>query len=399
MALPKGFTAIKDVVSAGETVSMIGVLIQYKEPYRSRGDDWVLDFSIQDEFATTTSVGGKSSFRCRVFRREKSRLPSNQNVGDLVLVRDITTSRYNNNIQGVSSARAQTAILFFPAAVIPNPGLSTGYGLGGEQKLSFCGTWGAREPSAAEQLAIIKLKAKSASSTNAILHHATTVSNAPSLRRDKRALIQDVVVGNYYNLITEVVKSYSAGLGTLDLYVTDYTVNKDLFLYDDPMFAGEDGFRSSSQWKGPPGQITMQIRLWDPHASYAQENIREGDYISLTDVHIKLSQADKLEGALHQDQRYYEKIKVRKITYAQQYEELEKRKKDYLYNYELKQAKQHIAAKDANVAKRASAKSARKKEEKKEKERQKAKEQQALEKKVQEQEVARAGINRHGKFS
>jgi hypothetical protein len=401
MALLRGFTAIKDAVSVGETVSLIGVLIRYKEPHRSRGDDWLLDFTIQDEFASTNApVGGRSSIKCRIFRREKSRLPSNRSIGDLVLVRDIPISRYYNTIEGVSSTRHETSVLFFSPADIPVPELSVGYSLGGQQKLSFCSTWGAKEPSAAEQLAIINLKASSVSFTNAIKQHATKTWNAPQ-RNDKRALIQDVVIGNYHNLVAEVVKSYSPGYGSLDLYVTDYTVNKDLYLYDDPAFAREDGFGNSSQWKGPPGQITMQVRLWDPHASYAQEHIREGDIISLTDVHIKISQANKLEGALHQDQRYYEKVKVRKVTYAQQLEELQKRKNDYLHNYELKHGKQYFDQKNANVAKKSSAKiAARKKEEKKEKERQKkAQEQQELEKTLKEQEVARAGINAHSKLT
>lgn len=399
MSLPPGFTAIKDISTAGTDVSLIGVLIHAKEVFKSRGDDWVLEFTIQDEFGAA-AVGGSSSLRCKIFRREESLLPKVGATGDLVLVRNIRIVTFNHSFEAVSSARYNTSILFFAARNIPMPELSAGYDHGGQEKLIFTGTNYTKNPTPGEQMAIIRMKAATGSSVPQVKAYAAR-RPLESTYKNKRALIQDITFSKFYDIVGEVVKIYPSTFDTLDLYVTDYTVNKDLFLYEDPNSAEYSGF-GSSKWQGPFGQITMVVRLWEPHTSYARENVCEGDLIHLNNVHAKLSQANKLEGALHQDQKYPNRVQVRKVTYNKLIEEHEARKKEYLDQHELDQTKQHVAHMNERHAKKPSAKaSVRKKEERKEKERlrkEKEKEQKRLEMQAEEKLAARAGVNDHSEY-
>ncbi|KAK2873391.1 hypothetical protein FQN49_002389 [Arthroderma sp. PD_2] len=57
--------------------------------------------------------------------------------------------------------------------------------------------------------------------------------------------------------------------------------------------------------------MTIQVTLWDPHASYAQERIKVDDYVSLYNVNIKMAKdSGRMEGALHTDRIYPDKIQV-----------------------------------------------------------------------------------------
>jgi hypothetical protein len=141
--------------------------------------------------------------------------------------------------------------------------------------------------------------------------------------------------------------------------------------------------------------------MWEPHASNVRKNIKKGDFVLLQNVHAKLSKDGKLEGAMHQDHRYPDKVCVRKVMYEAQLKELKERK----HAYEIRDAqavvdrmyKSKKAVRDANNA---SAKdSEKKKAQKKALQRQrKEKERKDLEQQADKQETVQAGINPHSKF-
>jgi hypothetical protein len=130
------------------------------------------------------------------------------------------------------------------------------------------------------------------------------------------------------------------------LYVTDYTVNKSLFDYgdksDEENEGGADdtfGFltrptREKRAWQGPRGRMTLQVTLWDPHSYHARENVTEDAYILLRNVHVKADRTNGLlEGVMHTDKKYPEKVDVRVIEEDHQNDprlvELMTRKREY----------------------------------------------------------------------
>jgi hypothetical protein len=401
MLRPPDYTAIKDAVP-GTVMSFIGILTDIIGPSRvSTG--WELGFTIYDGF-TAPSFQQSSSIRCRIARPEKARLPVGS-INDPVLVRNINVTKSNGFLEGNGSKAAFTEVLIFPANKIPIPQYSAPYGQGGGSTLPFSG-W-ARPTTPSEQLAIINFKALAVSSSamqpsamepSAMQPPATSrpSANAPKAfpRSKKDALIKDVQVSRFCNLAVEVVKIFDRGYGhdTLDLYVTDYTTNKDLYLYEDPKHADAYSYAGSSDWKGPFGQVTMAIHLWEPHTSYTREEIEVGDLVFISNVHIKWSAANKIEGALHQDPKFPAKVQIHKIVNRDQIAAHAERKEAY------EGAQTREPAHQPHQPKKPSAKkSAKKKEEKKARGRQeKEAEQRHLEKKLEEEAAARANLNQHG---
>ncbi|KAF2797550.1 hypothetical protein K505DRAFT_235277 [Melanomma pulvis-pyrius CBS 109.77] len=395
MALP-GYLSIKEAVHDGQSGNFIGVLTHFEAPYKSKGDDWVLEFTIQDEFSAGSATNDSTAF-CRIFRRTQDKLPKLGAIGDIVLIRNVMVRTWGSKKHFISNARLHTAFLLFQSKHVPVPELSTGYSEGGLSRLLFTSNIATQDPSSDEQMAIIYLKAAAVPHLAEFQQQSVkrTVEPAPRYN-NKKALLQDITLHKYHDIVGEVVKFFSPNPSTIDLYVTDYTTNQDLFLYEDPEEADiEDAeFASARKWPGPFGQMTIAIRLWEPHSSYASSYIREGDIVSLQDVHAKLSQANKLEGALHQDQRYPEKIKICKVKYTKQIEDHKARKAAYESAYAQRRARRTLAQ---NVPKKPSAKiSAKRKEMQR---LQKELEQKELEKKAEEEATARAGINPHVRAS
>lgn len=391
-----GYTAIKSIIApsdgtSGPTLKLIGVVIHTKDAYQLKSRDWTIEFIIQDEFQGAL-IGGSSSVCCRVFTKEKSQLPTINAVGDLIIIHGVRAQQFGGKLVVGCGSNQSSGFVTFKAKNVPMIEYSTPYSFGGNENLLSTLSYMADEANKAEQMAIIHLKAAALPFMAQIRNFATAKAPKPP-SKDRKSLIQDLEFGKYYDILGEVVKFFSPDSMTMDLYITDYTTNKALFLYEDPEDSDSLIFATQRKWPGPFGQMTLQVRLWEPHNSFARENIREGDIVLLRNIHTKLSNANKLEGALHQDQRFPDKILITKVKYQDQMEELNRRKEAY----ENQRESDNIARMNANQAKKPSAKaSAKKKEEKKEKERQKKeKERKALEEQAEEDAVARAGVNPH----
>jgi protection-of-telomeres protein 1 len=199
-------------------------------------------------------------------------------------------------------------------------------------------------------------------------------ANAPAKKRSKLCEIKDMGFGEFHDLVGEVVKTYPASFNTLDLYVTDYTTNEDLFLY-----AEEDdedlSFMFQKKWPGPKGQMTIAIRLYEPHASFVSNNVHDGDFVYIQNLKTKFSPMNKLEASCQQDQRYPNKIQVHLCTRESQMEPIKKRKEAY----EQARGKSGTSGLPAQPKKPSAKAAAKKKQEKKERQR--------LQRELEEQEL------------
>lgn len=138
------------------------------------------------------------------------------------------------------------------------------------------------------------------------------VVDAPT--RDRLSLMKNVIVdrgtsGVFVDLAGEVVKMYFNHQGYLDLYLCDYTINKDLHEYKSGDQEGKGG-------RCPAGRMTLHIELSQPHASWTHDNVHEGDLIRVDNVRIKYNlkgAGSELEGNLWQDKFYPDKVGVRPL--------------------------------------------------------------------------------------
>ena len=380
-----GFTPVKQAQAmAPRTVcSFMGVVVSLQDARKSRGTDWVLDFTIQDDFSAG-SVGGSSSMECRVFKPSQHNLPKIAGVGDIVILRSFKLNPWKERMDCIS--QPFSGVLVFPADKIPVPELSQAYLLG-TQRLQYHQTHGAKEPTIPEQKAVLKLKHSSSGSAQDMRQHAAIASFNTSNRR-KEALIQDLAFDKFYDVKAEVVNTYYTNLGTVELKVTDYTANKHLYEYVDPEVDRELAFRHD--WRGPFGQVTMNVLLWEPHAAWARGNIRNGDFILLRNMRTKQSPQKFLEGALHGDKQMPDQIDVRKLFDDSAINEIKERRDAYEHR-RSERGTVHLV----NAPKKPSAKaSAKKKAEKKERQRlQKAAEVKELVQKQETWDAQRTGLN------
>ncbi|KAH0536852.1 hypothetical protein FGG08_006315 [Glutinoglossum americanum] len=143
-----------------------------------------------------------------------------------------------------------------------------------------------------------------------------------ALGSHKFSLIKDVQNSKFYDVVGQVVKTFPSNGGGFEVYVSDYTPNENLFNYewspppssDDYGGPGDEygyvGRRTNQSWPGPYGKLTLRVTLWPPHSTFAQSTINEGDYIELANIRIKFDQRAQLEGVIHGDRRYPDRICV-----------------------------------------------------------------------------------------
>ncbi|KAF2678500.1 hypothetical protein K458DRAFT_316677 [Lentithecium fluviatile CBS 122367] len=387
---PAGFSRLCNVIDAAASppatsvpVSFLGMVTRLSVPVREANGDFALEFTVQDQF---DSPGSESSICCKVSRNELNKLPTIRAVGDFVLI-------YNFNVIAgqpptAVSTRAEpgSRVLSFSRSTIPQPEFSQSI-QGAGSKLPYVTLDAGPHPTTEQQMAIVYMKQAAAS----FVPPKSTRPNMPTTqKKQKLCELKDMELSKYYDLIGEVVKTFAANYETFDLYVTDYTTNNDLFLYEERDDTDDFMFGAQKKWPGPFGRMTMAIRLYEPHASFARNNVREGDFVYLQNIHSKLSQVGNLEGAIHQDRKYLDRVNIRICTHPDQIASIKERKEAY-------EQPAFGSTVNQNQPKKASAKAAaKKKEEKRERQRlQKELEQQELEKKAEELDAAKAGLNPH----
>ena len=341
-SLPQGFLDISSALSRlnGEA-NLMGVVTDFLPPSPSRGTDFMSSFSLAD-----SSYGGAydDGLKVRFFRPLASEMPTIRGTGDVVLLRGIKIKQWSGLTIGLSTHA--TSWVVFPADAIPATAPS----------------------SAAVQLKNVK-QARGLAPTLSEMHYALTLCNlrdrttftAPAFsptgsavtpkstdmpptvqRRDKFSLVKDVSVDTYCNLVGQVVRQYPSN-GRVELYFTDYTRHCLVWNYPEP--DDEIGYRREGdeynyiagnsaikKWNGPYGQMTLTVTLWGNNAYFGQHNLKENDFVHLRNVHIKYSKDAKVEGVLHSDRRYPDRIDVTLLKNSEDDDRVKdvlRRKRDY----------------------------------------------------------------------
>lgn len=143
--------------------------------------------------------------------------------------------------------------------------------------------------------------------------------------KSKFSLLKDVKDQCYCNILGEVIQVYDASSdGAVTVYFSDYTANSEF--YNRPWDEGEtsksrDGDdygyiktrpKTIKDWPGPYGKMTIQLTLYDGHATFVREHVKAKHWVLLKNVQIKYgSMGGCLEGFLRGDRFAFEgKVQV-----------------------------------------------------------------------------------------
>jgi protection-of-telomeres protein 1 len=332
MAQPSRFLPLRDVLQCQDDSCFIGAITNIQAPVQPNkaGGDHIIYFTIRDKFPGDD----KDSVACIIKRRKLEHLPKGS-PGDVAILRGMKVEILGTPPKKtlVNCSELQSEALFFPAKTIPGPEFSQDYHVGSTKRLPCTELFGSKPAGRTDQMAVISMKAAAAPLLAELqdpgaLFQAMLGPNNVNPKRGKRLKpLKEWEFGNFYDLSGEVVKTFWGTHISADLYVTDYTTNTHLFLYEEK--TDYDPFEGSRKpWPGPFGQMTIQIRTYGPHAEKARE-LKEGDFVHIQNVRAKWSEMNVLEGAIHQDPQYPGKINVRKCTNKAQLDVLMERKAEY----------------------------------------------------------------------
>ncbi|GAQ06172.1 hypothetical protein ALT_3493 [Aspergillus lentulus] len=327
--------SIPTALSSSGLVSVIGVVVDVFDSAFQSSRSWCITFTLKDaDFGNGHVWDG---LKIKYFKDNRSQLPPVR-VRDVILLRNITVTKFNGRPLGVAPDETTIPWAIFrpePSFVDISP---------------ICGPV-PFEPSYSEKSYALSLIDKSSNfksfriTSNEKTAPPTQRSvnsrvSAPRPKANQRfSLIKDVEERTFVDLTGEVVKIFTNDSEKVALYLTDYTTNEGLHNYTIDANNAREGdqyaylSRSKRQWQGPAGRMTLQITLWEPHASFAREHLKEGSFVRLRNVHIKRSRIEgaPLEGAMHCDRQNPDEMNIRLIDAKndERGRELLRRRKEY----------------------------------------------------------------------
>ncbi|CAI7668425.1 unnamed protein product [Penicillium pancosmium] len=340
-----GLVSITTACSARRKVNTIGVVVDTLDPFKTRGSSYGVTFTIKDcEFDAPTWQGG---LKVKYFNDNEAFLPIVQ-LNDVVLLRDIRVTNFQGKSTGVASQNDTVLWAVFRPQAGSGKNLSISRGpiafeTDPEEKrmaVILLANLAGEEPPAALQSPPTPTPAQVQPTAIPRQPSRNFQTSAPMLKSSglPMALIQDVQVGRLTQLLGQVVKMNTFDSDKTLIYLTDYTVNTSLMdIRKDDEEDGVEGdaygylSRKKKNWPGPWGQLTLQVALWEPHASFAREHVKAGNLVHLTYVHVKDDRRGGVEAAVHRDKRFEDKIHVHIISdaYDERARELLDRRKAY----------------------------------------------------------------------
>ncbi|KAI7320980.1 hypothetical protein KC315_g9260 [Hortaea werneckii] len=389
MALPNGFVDLAKAYTMppNSFINIMGVVVDLMPTKLIHTGQHTMTFKLLDT-AFRDSVQGNqiNGLTVRFFKNDATKLPDIRSIGDVVLIRDIKMTNYRDQPVALSTWNTEPQV--FPASSIPDPKFSIAY-QGNERIVSRGAPQDTRKLSLQEQAYVISLKSDLSSSVTASTISATEQNKkrepgplppnlAPPVKKARSSicsfgpkfqLVEELEHMRFANICGEVVKKFSNPFGQCELYLTDYTQNKNLFYYAPPEEEQQDGSRDGDifaynqpirkAWPGPYGWQVLKVNLCEPHSRFADQRVKEGDLVLLQNVKIKLgtySANPHLEGDMWPDSFSPDRVLIQIIRNHQldlpEVKALEERKKKYEHMRKSVQPKREEEQKLSKTEKR-----------------------------------------------
>lgn len=279
------------------------------------------------DWTSTITICDKSlpaGIKARFFQKLFDYLPAVSSVGDVVILTNMRVSMYMGEAVLLSahgfSWVANCVRQGQKPLIKKHPTSSSSFTIQVNNYITHLRSWW-----------VINLKDKSPTGSVQSSAVSGSVTNSGGSRR-KFELVKNMQLNTFYDMVGEVIKTFT-GVTTDDfdnftVYITDYTSNPMLYNYKMDIDESEG---RGDKWNGPWGKYTLQVTLWDNNAAAARRLLREGSFIQITNMRARENRDGNLEGWVHGDKKYKDKINFYTLDEQGDYRviELIARKKEY----------------------------------------------------------------------
>ncbi|KAI9373673.1 hypothetical protein BJX61DRAFT_372823 [Aspergillus egyptiacus] len=309
--IPPSYVDVAQALATRGCVNVMGIVVDAWEiPFQCRNSSFCITFTIKDSDLDNGHTW--DGLKVKYFRETEDQLPPVKK-GDVVLLRDLWIKIMSGGPLGVASQISNIPWAVFRQGDDPMSDCSVTSG-----PIPFQPTY--REKAYASSLLAASPTSFRTESTLTPDLAPAPVSKASTKR--KFSLLKDVQDRQYVDLIGEIVKIHGNDSEKVTIYLTDYTSNENFFNYASDNDDNNDCRREGDEfnyitpqkrkWDGPSGQMTIQITLWEPHASAVRAKFNVEDIVLLKNVHIKGHRmgGSALEGAMHGNRQNPEGINV-----------------------------------------------------------------------------------------
>ncbi|KAF8503259.1 hypothetical protein F5888DRAFT_1660166 [Russula emetica] len=303
------YTALSEIRHSVLT-SIIGVVsFVAKGPTQTQRGDWcicisLLDPSVLDSFGGVLHVNG-AGIKINCFMRVEQWLP-NPKQGDVILLRQVKIQHWNDNLTGTCYANTMQWAIYDPLTedvLQPDPKLNS-------HRSHNPPTWHivSQEREYCVQLtrwwaAVQKTRVERQGTAVQIGGGPIVTSERKHINR-QHLLISEADPGRephgYFNCTVEILHGHANHISDIySIYVTDYTSKPGTFA------------EHSSEWCPVSlADRVLRIEMWRDKAVTLAQQMNPGEYWSLDNVRMKVSNAGYIEGS------FSETAKARKLSTA-----------------------------------------------------------------------------------
>ncbi|KAL2862755.1 telomere-binding alpha subunit central domain protein [Aspergillus lucknowensis] len=300
--LPPNYVDVANAIVTRGSVNVMGVVVDvWGGAFKSQGTSVCITFTIKD--SNLNNGNTMDGLKIRYFKETETLLPPVRE-GDVVLLRDLRVKVIGSRPLGVAAQDMHIPWAIFRADRDPTSHLAALSG-----PFPFEPTY-SEKAFASRLLDISPASFRAAPAPKSDFAQISASRSAPTTQK-KFSLVKDIRDRQFVDLIGEILKIHGNDSEKATLYFTDYTSNENIFQYlsdnDDNVDHGCEGDpfnyigRQRKKWNGPSGQMTIQITLWEPHASFVRGTFDVNDIVRLKNVRIKGSRVEggSLEGVIH----------------------------------------------------------------------------------------------------
>ncbi|KAH9981741.1 hypothetical protein BJV74DRAFT_853868, partial [Russula compacta] len=290
-------------------MSIIGVVSSVaKEPSQSVKGDWciclsLLDPSVLDAFGGVLYAHGAGT-KINCFMRVKKLLP-NPKQGDIILLRHVKIQQWKESLTGTCFANTMQWAMYDPfTEEVSQPDLSLA-----SDRSHHPPTWNVRsqEREYCAQLvrwwaAVQRTRLERQGTAVQIGGGPVVVSERKRIPR-QHLLISEADPGReprgYFNCTVEILHGHANDVSDIySIYVTDYTSKSGTFV-------------DHSEWCPTSlADRVLRIEMWRSEAVTLGQQMNPGEYWSLDNVRMKVSNGGYIEGS------FSEAVKARKLSIA-----------------------------------------------------------------------------------
>ena len=321
---PPGFVTVDEAQGRRDRqlYSVIGLCADYLPPVKSRGSDFAMKINLWDTSCNTSSELGNDGMLTRHFYGLLCRFPRVEEIGDIVVLKNLKTISNSGIWFGISNAATTWAVIpgtslldsedptFADVDLRPPYDAQQGAKTGQGPRPTPSEFRYAKALLQTRDPGTLRAPPKS---TALDVGQIITASGGrpPPTKSLKYRMLKDLADPaehggqQFVDLLGEVRRVYFSG-NPAEVKITDYTVHPLLYNYGqgDVYDSHLTDIQRRELLEFPKGRMTIKLTFWDEHSQHIRDlahsdKLRLGDYMRVKNVNIRMDRnMGQLEGHL-----------------------------------------------------------------------------------------------------